>query len=1217
MVRNASHAKQGLKGSPAIGFTLRNCKGKMEAIVGFAMGKVLETATSLTAQEVSRAWGLEAELQSLSDSATMIQAVLRDAAQRPAREEAIGGFCDATPQFMENRETTSFLVDPKVIGRDDDVSKIVNLLVDSSNQEVLSVISIVGMAGLGKTTIAQLVYHNDEIKRHFDSRMWVCVSENFEFKRILSECLESLDQANGRMENLNTMLAKFREKLEGKRYLLVLDDVWNGELEKWDSLRSRLLLINTTKGNKIIVTTRSDQVASIMETVLPRYHLENLSEEECWSIFKERAFANGGAPMTSDLEGIGKEIVKRCAGVPLAAKVLGGMMHSKKEKDAWLLIQNNKIWDSSEDENKIKKEILPALKLSFDHLPSPSLKQCFAYCSIFQKDSQIVKDNLIQLWMAQGLLRPSQGSNLEMEDLGSKYFNILLANSLFQDATKDKYDNIPKCKMHDLVHDLALEVSRDESLAFKPDEVKDKLEIRHLAMVPPGNILPNIPDESAGKLRTLFWQGNVLCNMLSNFKGLRVLNLVRADNIVELPISIGELIHLRYLDLSHTKIKVLPESITKLYNLQTLRLESCLHLKECPNDMKNLINLRHFCISNYFFAGPTKKMPVEMGWLTCLQTLSCFGVGQERGPRIEELGCLEKLRGELYICNLEHVRDGEEAKKANLLGKTKIYKLGFTWSTGEERQGNNNDWDVLEGLQPHPNLKCLVISGFMADKFPPWIMRMAVNAYGGSRLLPLSNLVEIWLQDCNKCEQIPMLGHLPCLRVLEIIRMYNVKCIGAEFYGYNQDDGASNSGGETRACARPLFPALKQIGLWGMTNLVEWVKAARVAFPCLEDLSLQICQQLTTAPSPFSTLKKLRIFAVDSSMPLTNISSNLSTLTSLSIERVSELRFLPEGLLQNNKNLASLEITTCSKLKYITPDVSGCCTSLRSLEISNCFELSYLPDGLHTLISLEEMRIDSCFSLQSIPSIDSLKSLRMLEIKCCLELTSLPSGLQSCTSLEDLTILDCHSLISVPEDLQDLTSLSSLTMRGCIKLKCLPEWLTCLTQLKILDIGGFWKKLDSFPNFEGILQLQQLRELRLYGRPKLKSLPDQLQHLTALTYLSINDFHGVKAVPEWLGNLSFLNQLHIRNCKNLNYLPEAMRRLTKLEEVGIVKCRHLEERAMESDRECSKFSHVLTFNFFRTESDEESYIPWYQSEKQYESDYESEESDDETLEADD
>nr|XP_023876856.1 putative disease resistance protein RGA3 [Quercus suber] len=521
------------------------------------------------------------------------------------------------------------------------------------------------MAGLGKTTIAKLVYNDKLVKKHFDEKIWVCVSKNFDVKRILREILEALDHNFCGLENKNAILQHLQKKLQGKRYHLILDDVWDEDREKWDSLRSSLLGINQNNGNNILVTTRKDNVAQIMKTSLI-HKLEELLEDECWLIFKEKAFANERIPVTPDLEDIGRKIAKRCGGNPLAARVLGGMMRLKEDKSEWLLIQKSKTWDSMEDNNGI----FPILKLSFDHLPTPSLKQCFAYCSIFPKNFIIEKKLLVQLWMAEGFLQTSKRSFSVTEDIGNKYFDFLLANSLFQDLERDFYGGIRRRKMHDLVHDLMLSILEGETLHLEGN-LGDDIDVshtRHLSLISDGHTTPAIPlsEDGMGRLRTVLLNHVDLIDKLLEFKCVRGL-LLSGSCIKELLESIGMLRHLRLLHIEDTYIKVIPNSVSVLYHLQTLVIKNCRFLKELPKDLRNLINLRHIDIDQF----DIRQLLVNMGQLTCLQTLPFFTIAQDVGCRIEELGCFSQLRGELSIYNLENVRDKEEAKTANLAKKPK------------------------------------------------------------------------------------------------------------------------------------------------------------------------------------------------------------------------------------------------------------------------------------------------------------------------------------------------------------------------------------------------------------------------------------------------------------------------------------------------------------------------------------------------------------------
>ena len=585
----------------------------------------------------------------------------------------------------------------EVVGRDFDVVKIVTDLTNSSNEQGISVLSIVGMGGLGKTTLAELVFNHERVKKHFDVLAWVHVGKTFNATGILREILTYLKgYLNGLKDD--DIFRKLKDLLWRKKYFFVLDDVWNEDFDKWNVLSGYLSGISFLNGNKIIVTTPSDNAAKIMGTV-SEYCLEKLSKDDCWSILKRRAFASGEISLNFELEAIGREIARRCRGVPLAARVLGGIMRFKFDKSEWLSFQNDKMWDLLDDDDD--SDIFQLLKLSFDHLPTPSLKRCFSYCSIFPKDDEIKKEEVIHCWMAQGFVTTFETSNMGMEDIGDMYFNILLATSFFQNAREDACGNIISCKMHDLVHDLALLISKSETLILEGDLKDDVSYVRPLFLRSVGQMTSRISFARVDftKLRTLVSENTIFFNMLSDCKSLRVLKL---HGVSKLPDSIGNLIHLRFLYILQSAIKELPKSITELYNLQILRIEDCGDLKP-PKGLHNLINLRHFYTKDLIVRAP------RVGQLTCLQTLPFFRVGHDEGCGIKELENLNQLRGELNIYDLDLVRDDKEAKSANLTKKVEIFRFGFYWNRGPDRGNYENDKDVLEGLQPHQNLKSLII----------------------------------------------------------------------------------------------------------------------------------------------------------------------------------------------------------------------------------------------------------------------------------------------------------------------------------------------------------------------------------------------------------------------------------------------------------------------------------------------------------------------------
>ncbi|KAH0742326.1 hypothetical protein KY290_035369 [Solanum tuberosum] len=269
------------------------------------------------------------------------------------------------------RPQTGFvLTEPKVYGRDKEEDEIVKILINNvSDSQELPVLPILGMGGLRKMTLAQMVFNNQRVTEHFNLKIWVCVSDDFDEKRLIKAIVESIEGKSLGDMDLAPLQKKLQELLNGKRYFLVLDDVWNEDQEKWANLRAVLKI--GASGASILITTRLEKIGSIMGT-LQLYQLPNLSQEDCWLLFKQRAFGHQ-TETNPKLMAIGKEIVKKCGGVPLAAKTLGGLLRFKREESEWEHVRDSEIWNLPQDENSV----LPALRLSYHHLPL-DLRQCFA-----------------------------------------------------------------------------------------------------------------------------------------------------------------------------------------------------------------------------------------------------------------------------------------------------------------------------------------------------------------------------------------------------------------------------------------------------------------------------------------------------------------------------------------------------------------------------------------------------------------------------------------------------------------------------------------------------------------------------------------------------------------------------------------------------------------------------------------------------------------------
>ncbi|KAG9160242.1 hypothetical protein Leryth_023804 [Lithospermum erythrorhizon] len=767
----------------------------------------------------------------------------------------------------------------EILGRVNDVSGVVDLLVNEGNEE-LSTVGLLGELGSGKTILAQLVYTNAEVKKCFTIRLWVSVFMDFTEERLLNKIVQSLHEFKSpyKMRKKEEAIKLLQDNMQKIKFLLVLDDVWIEDREKWERMRQCLLKVGGSRGSKILMTTHNDNVISTVK-VSSTYHLgESLTEQDSWDLFKLQALKNGGEVESLD-EVECRRMVNRFGGMPMPIKALANLVFGNKD------------------------EVLSSIMSRFNCLPSLMLKLCFSYCCIFPKNKAIEKDSLIQLWMAQGFLQPPKGNLLKMEDVGNKYFNILLQNSLLTELTFDGYNNIKTCKMHKLAHGFVSDLLKNYFMNIgEGSTCGEASSAVHLSVIVGSSVeLINMLDVVSPKLRTLYIKGAINEDVLSKFSYIHVL-ILDDYAIEELPASIVKLKHLRCIDIFWTRVHRLPDSITKLHKLETLRLASCSKL---PRNLESLTNLRHFYVKDCLMQRDYD--PVEgIGSLVNLQTLSYFVVGQEERCRIEELGPLEQLQGKLKILRLENVKNGEEAKQANLLAKKKIQCLMFEW--GVERK-EINDEDVLEGLKPNTNLRGLTIVNYKGSKFPTWMV-------SASNSLLLHNIVKIKLWNCSECETIPSLGHLRHLRIVEIFEMHNVKRIGEEFYGYSSLNDISLSSGGYQ-----VFPSLRKLHIHDMENLVEWSSVPSdnsVAFPCLEQLMVNKCNKLTCLPDM----------------------SGLECLEELVITECKMLAHLPE--LDDLVSLQKLRLTDDHSLEWI-PDVpEGLCT----LEILRCRKLEELPRGL-------------------------------------------------------------------------------------------------------------------------------------------------------------------------------------------------------------------------------------------------------------------------------
>ncbi|KAK9217860.1 hypothetical protein WN943_006490 [Citrus x changshan-huyou] len=380
--------------------------------------------------------------------------------------------------------------------------------------------------------------------------------------------------------------------------------------------------------------------------------IEQLAEEECWLLFKRLAFFGRSFEDREKLEPIGRKIARKCKGLPLAVKVIGNLLRSKRTVKEWQRILESEMWKVEE----IRKGLLAPLLLSYNDLPSNSMvKQCFSYCAVFPKDHYMHKNELIDMWMAQGYLNAEEDEEMEM--IGEEYFNILATHSFFQEFETYGDDNeFMRCKMHDIVHDFAQFVSSKECLWLEISGTKESVinsfgeKVRHLGL----NFEGGAP-------------------FLMSIHGLNGLQR-------------------------------LPETLCELYNLQKLDIRGCENLRELPAGIGKLMNMRSLLNGETY---SLKYMPIGISKLTSLRTLDKFvvggGVDGSNTCRLESLKNLQLLR-ECGIEGLGNVSHLDEAERLQLYNKKNLLRLRLVFGgvvDGEAEEGrrkNKKDKQLLEAL---------------------------------------------------------------------------------------------------------------------------------------------------------------------------------------------------------------------------------------------------------------------------------------------------------------------------------------------------------------------------------------------------------------------------------------------------------------------------------------------------------------------------------------
>ncbi|KAM5588914.1 hypothetical protein ABKV19_007064 [Rosa sericea] len=660
-------------------------------------------------------------------------------------------------KWVQNQaESSFFIMEDELVGIEGKKQILMGWLMDEEQHQ--TVISVVGMGGSGKTTLVAKTFTNERVKRHFDCCAWITVSQTSDavhlFRSLIRELYKSRKEeysadlnAMSRIELLELLV----DYLESKRYLVVLDDVW--DIKVWREIK--VSLQDRQLGSRIIITTRKEEVASDSLGVKSHvHHIQPLQNNEAWELFSKKAFSsNQHKTCPTELESLACQLADKCEGLPLAIVSLGGLMSSKKSLDQWDEVLNTFNWHLHKI--SLLDPVKNILLLSFNDLPS-QLKHCFLYCSLFPEDFVIHRKRLTRLWIAEGFVEHVK--RVTPEEVADNYLMELCFRSMLQIVKRNETGRPKQVKMHDLMRELALSTTEKEKfgLVYDGREVMEEISTRRLSIHRTSNgEIESCPGMS--NIRSLLVFATDMSSLsfsntlVSRFKLLRTLDL-EGIQIYKLPDVVVSLFNLRYLNLKDTLIEKLPESIGRLRNLQFLNIKDT-KIESLPQGITKLLNLRHLIMYRYignhldFKLVSGTKAPSN---ICKLQKLQCLSMIESEGDTIRLIGNMTQLRS----IGISNVKERDEIDLCVSIEKlTLLQTLQLIASTEEEIL------PVKTQFPPLPHLRNLYLFGRLQNVIP-WF----------SSLHSLTTLYLRWssLED----DVLPQIEALPNLTMLSLNKAY-------------------------------------------------------------------------------------------------------------------------------------------------------------------------------------------------------------------------------------------------------------------------------------------------------------------------------------------------------------------------------------------------------------------------------------------------------------
>ena len=714
------------------------------------------------------------------------------------------------------RLSSLFIEEAELVGIESPRDELISYLLSGVSQR--TVIAVVGMGGVGKTTVAKKVYDNHRVKEHFQYHAWITVSQSYDKRELLRSILKRFYEVKNGLfpDRIVTMeeeelIKEIREYLGQERYLVVFDDVW--EIGFWGNMEHALL--DHDNGSRILATTRNEDVANFSRgsSLVHVYHIEPLPQKEAWELFCNKAFRSefkGQCP--KDLEELSQDIVRRCGGLPLAIVAVSGLLATKEKSILeWKKFLSG-LGGSAMVSDPYIDSVTNILSLSYGDLPY-HLKSCFLYFGMFPEDFSIVHGRIIRLWVAEGFVEEKPGMTLE--DVGEEYFIELVRRNLVQ--VDEVFHGVPlTCHVHDMVRDVILSKSEELSFCHVSSSCSTFQGIaRHLSISNRGSNTPKSSTKSQTRSIMVFdevkLQKATIQVILAKFKLLTTLDFENCP-IDHLPKELGNLLHLRYLNLRNTKVAKLPKSIRKLHNLESLDLRYSF-VEELPVKISNFPKLRHLLAED----KKTRALKIKgsIKHLEFLQTLSKINVDDNVSLINDGL----QVSTELKTLGIRNLKREHGRYLCTALEKMTHLRLLLVCSINP----TNEVLELQSMSSPPLELRSIWLEGQL-ERLPNWISK-------------IHNLAELRLSFTNlKDDSFEVLQALPNLNRLGLVCAYNGEKMHFEGGG---------------------FQKLKSLYLVGLSNLKEML-IDEGALPLLEKLQMGPCPKLKEVPSGFKYLRYLK-----------------------------------------------------------------------------------------------------------------------------------------------------------------------------------------------------------------------------------------------------------------------------------------------------------------------------------------------------------------------